>query len=98
LGFFLIGAYQDTLAMRHNLFGAPNEAHISVDEDGDFKIQQIVLADTMDDVLRSVHYDPEALVAGPSKRRKPSPQSDATEALKALLTEQRKMHTYLEIN
>ncbi|MDR1840893.1 MAG: biosynthetic arginine decarboxylase [Holophagales bacterium] len=97
LGFFLIGAYQDILGMRHNLFGAPNEAHISVDEDGDFKIQQIVQADTTDDVLRSVHYDPEALVAGPSRRRKASPQSDASEALKALLTEQRKLHTYLEM-
>jgi arginine decarboxylase len=98
LGFFLLGAYQDTLAMRHNLFGAPNEAHISVDEDGDFKIQQIVLADTMDDVLKGAHYDPEDLVAGPTKKRKPSPQSDASEALKVLLTEQRKLHTYLEMS
>jgi len=98
LGFFLIGAYQDTLGMRHNLFGAANEAHISVDEDGDFKIQQIVPADTMDDVLRNFHYDPETLVEGPTKRRKTSPQSDASEALKALLTEQRKLHTYLEMN
>jgi len=98
LGFFLIGAYQDTLGMRHNLFGTANEAHISVDEDGDFKIQQIVPADTMDDVLRNFHYDPETLVEGPTKRRKPSAQSDASEALKALLTEQRKLHTYLEMN
>jgi arginine decarboxylase len=84
--------------MRHNLFGAPNEAHISVDEDGDFKVQRIVPAETMDDVLRSVHYDPGALVEGPTRKRKPSPQSDASEALKALLTEQRGLHTYLEIN
>jgi arginine decarboxylase len=98
LGFFLIGAYQDTLGMRHNLFGAPNEAHIVVNEDGDFKIQQIVKADTVDDVLRSVHYDPETLLESPSRRRRPSSQSDASEALKALLAEQRKMHTYLEMN
>ncbi|MDR2697042.1 MAG: arginine decarboxylase, partial [Holophagales bacterium] len=67
-------------------------------EDGDFKIQQTVLADTVDDLLRSVHYDPETLLEGPSRRRKLSSQSDASEALKTLLAEQRKMHTYLEMN
>lgn len=96
VAFFLTGAYQDTLGMRHNLFGTPNEAHVIVNEDEDFRIQQIVPAQTIDDVLRSVHYDPDQLIAGPSKRLK-RPPTDATEALKALLSEQRKMHTYLEM-
>jgi len=97
VAFFLIGAYQDTLAMKHNLFGAPTEAHIVVNEDEDFKIQQIVPGETMDDVLRAVHYNPDELVEGPLKRRRPSAQTDAAEALKALLTEQRKLGTYLEM-
>ena len=95
LAFFLTGAYQDILGMRHNLFGAPTEAHVVVNDDEDFKVQQIIPGDTMDDVLRSVHYDPNELVEGPTRRRQ-SAHSDATEALKALLTEQRRLSTYLD--
>ena len=95
LAFFLTGAYQDILGMRHNLFGAPTEAHVVVNEDEDFKIQQIIPGDTMDTVLRSVHYDPDELVEGPSRRRQN--KSDAGEALKALLTQQRSLPTYLEM-
>jgi arginine decarboxylase len=97
VAFFLTGAYQDILGMRHNLFGAPNEAHIVVDEDEDFKVQHVVHADTVDDMLRSVHYEPSELVAPPSSKRKTSAQKDAAEALRALLTQQRKLHTYLEM-
>ena len=95
LAFFLTGAYQDILGMRHNLFGAPTEAHVVVNEDEDFKIQQIIPGQTMDDVLRSVHYDPNELVEGPTKRRQ-NAQSDAADALKALLTQQRSSSTYLD--
>jgi arginine decarboxylase len=95
LAFFLTGAYQDILGMRHNLFGAPTEAHVVVNEDADFKVQQIIPGDTMDDVLRSVHYDPNELVEGPSRRRS-NPQNDAADALKALLTQQRSLPTYLD--
>jgi arginine decarboxylase len=95
LAFFLTGAYQDILGMRHNLFGAPTEAHVVVNDDEDFKIQQIIPGDTMDDVLRSVHYDPNELVEGPTRRRQ-NAHSDATEALKALLTQQRNLSTYLD--
>ncbi|BDU72412.1 biosynthetic arginine decarboxylase [Mesoterricola silvestris] len=96
LAFFLTGAYQDILGMRHNLFGAPTEAHVVVNEDEDFKVQQIIPGDTMDHVLRSVHYDPDELVEGPTRRRQN--KSDAGEALKALLTQQRSLPTYLDTN
>ncbi len=95
LAFFLTGAYQDILGMRHNLFGAPTEAHVVVNDDEDFKVQQIIPGNTMDDVLKSVHYDPNELVEGPSKRRQ-NPQSDAADALKAMLTQQRERSTYLD--
>ena len=97
VAFFLTGAYQDILGMRHNLFGAPNEAHIVIDDDDDFKVQHIVQADTIDHMLRGVHYDPDTLVQAPGSKRKTSAQKDAVEALKAMLTEQRKLHTYLEM-
>ncbi len=83
--------------MRHNLFGAPNEAHIMVDEDDTFKIQHLVKGDTVDHVLRSVHYDPDVLIQGPQTKRKTSAKSDAAEALRAQLTQERNLHTYLEI-
>jgi len=67
-----------------------------VNDDEDFKIQQIIPGDTMDDVLRSVHYDPNELVEGPTRRRQTA-QTDATEALKAILTDQRRLSTYLDI-
>jgi len=98
LALCLTGAYQDTLGMRHNLFGTVTEAHVVVTEDEDFRIQQIVPAQTIDDVLRGVHYDPDELVEGPTKRRRTNAQVDAAEVLKAFLTEQRKLHTYLDVN
>lgn len=94
LAFFLTGAYQDTLGMRHNLFGTPNEAHVVVNEDEDFKIQQIVPAQTIDEVLRSVHYDPAQLIEGPARKGK---RGDAEEDLRSFLVEQRKLHTYLDV-
>jgi arginine decarboxylase len=84
--------------MRHNLLGTTTEAHVVITDDEEFRIQQIVPAQTMDDVLRTVHYDPDQLVESPLRKRKPSPQSDAAEALRALLTEQRKLHTYLDMH
>jgi arginine decarboxylase len=94
LAFFLTGAYQDILGMRHNLFGAPNEAHVVVNDDDDFKVQHFIPGQNVDDMLRSVHYDPDELVEGPSRRRQS--RTDASEALKALLTQQRSASTYLD--
>jgi arginine decarboxylase len=68
-----------------------------VHEDDTFKVQHIVKGDTVDHVLRSVHYDPDVLIQGPQTRRKASVKNDAAEALRTLLTEERKLHTYLEI-
>jgi arginine decarboxylase len=96
IAFFLTGAYQDILGMRHNLFGAPNEVMVQVDEDENFKIQHVVRADTVDDMLRSVNYDPAALVQGPSRKGRGA-KADAAEALRALMTEQRGSSTYLEM-
>jgi arginine decarboxylase len=30
----LVGAYQEVMGNNHNLFGAPNEAQIHIDEEG----------------------------------------------------------------
>ena len=57
LGFFLVGAYQEILGMRHNLFTAPNEANIEFDEDGNYKITQLFGTQTLNDILIDLDYD-----------------------------------------
>jgi arginine decarboxylase len=57
LGFFLTGAYQEILGMKHNLFTHPTEAVITFDEKGAYHIQQMILADTITEVLDDLHYN-----------------------------------------
>ena len=57
LGFFLVGAYQEILGMRHNLFTYPNEATIEFDEDGNYKITDLCGTQTLNDILIDLDYD-----------------------------------------
>lgn len=57
LSVLMIGAYQDTIGDYHNLFGAANEAHIIVDDSGEWHIKQIVNGDRNCDVLGYVKYN-----------------------------------------
>jgi len=57
LGFFLVGAYQEILGMRHNLFTYPNEATIEFDEDGNYKITDLIATQTLNDILIDLDFD-----------------------------------------
>ncbi len=57
LGFFKVGAYQEVLGMRHNLFTHPTEATISFEEDGSYRIEKILEAQNILDVLDDFDYD-----------------------------------------
>ncbi|WP_423303272.1 biosynthetic arginine decarboxylase [Deferribacter thermophilus] len=57
LGFFLVGAYQETLGMEHNLFTHPTEFVINFDEEGNYKIDDIIEAQNILDVLDDLDYD-----------------------------------------
>ena len=57
LGFFLVGAYQEILGMRHNLFTYPNEATIEFDEDGNYKITDLIGTQSLNDILIDLDYD-----------------------------------------
>lgn len=58
LGFFLVGAYQEVLGMRHNLFTHPTEFSVVFDEeDGDYSIENLLEAQTILDVLDDLDYD-----------------------------------------
>lgn len=62
LGVFMVGAYQEILGDLHNLFGDTNAVHISINENGTFKIDQIIDGETVADVLDYVQFSAKKLV------------------------------------
>ena len=61
LAFFLTGAYQEVLGMRHNLFTHPTEAVVTFDETGAPHIDRIIEAQSLMDVLEDLDYDTDAI-------------------------------------
>ncbi|MEJ2437780.1 MAG: biosynthetic arginine decarboxylase [Sulfurovaceae bacterium] len=57
LGFFLNGAYQEVLGMKHNLFTHPTEAIIKFDTDGNYYTEGLIEAQNLMDVLDDLDYD-----------------------------------------
>jgi len=57
LGFFLTGAYQEVLGMKHNLFTHPTECNIDFDEKGVYTINHLIEAQNLMDVLDDLDYD-----------------------------------------
>ncbi len=57
LGFFLTGAYQEVLGMKHNLFTHPTECVINFDEEGSYTIDNLIEAQNLMDVLDDLDYD-----------------------------------------
>jgi arginine decarboxylase len=57
LGVFLLGAYQEILGDLHNLLGDTHAVHISVDENGQWHIDEVIEGDTVEEVLQYVQYD-----------------------------------------
>jgi arginine decarboxylase len=56
IAFMLVGAYQEVMGNSHNLFGAPHEAHIHIDEEG-YLIKKVVRGSTIGDAVRLAHYE-----------------------------------------
>jgi arginine decarboxylase len=61
LGAFLLGAYQEILGDLHNLFGDTNAVHVSLDEDGEYSVDEVIKGDTVREVLAYVQYNGEKL-------------------------------------
>jgi arginine decarboxylase len=57
LAFFLTGAYQEVLGMKHNLFTHPTECIISFNDEGDYAIEHLIEAQNLMDVLDDLDYD-----------------------------------------
>jgi arginine decarboxylase len=56
LAFFHVGAYQDILGMRHNLFSHPTEVNI-VFEENQVKLEKILETQKIIDILEDIDYD-----------------------------------------
>jgi len=61
LGFFNVGAYQETLGMNHNLFTHPNEYTINIDENG-YEIVNEVESKNILDILESIGYEKSSIL------------------------------------
>ncbi len=57
IAFFLTGAYQEVLGMQHNLFTHPTEAVIHFNDDGTYRIDNLIEAQNLMDVLDDLDYD-----------------------------------------
>jgi arginine decarboxylase len=58
---FLTGAYQEILGDLHNLFGDTNTVHVSLNEDGTLKYEQIIDGEDVADVLDYVQFSADEL-------------------------------------
>lgn len=56
LGFFLVGAYQEVLGMKHNLFTHPTEVTIELNSDG-YKILNMTKAQSISDIFEDLDYN-----------------------------------------
>jgi arginine decarboxylase len=62
LGVFLVGAYQEILGDLHNLFGDTHAVHVSLNEQGDVVLDEVVKGDTVREVLDYVEFDVDRLM------------------------------------
>ena len=57
LGFFLMGAYQETLAGLHNLLAKPDVVDVDMDNDGQYFISSVTKGVTVSEVLGVMHFN-----------------------------------------
>ncbi len=62
LGIFLVGAYQEILGDMHNLFGDTNAVNLELDGGDDYRLTHVERGDTVEQLLRYVHFDPESML------------------------------------
>lgn len=85
LGIFMVGAYQEILGDLHNLFGDTDSINVELLPDGSYRLSEPERGDTIDELLRYVHFEPKDLLA--QCRRKLVAAVDDSERQKMLLRE-----------
>lgn len=85
LGIFMVGAYQEILGDLHNLFGDTDSINVELGEGGAYQISEPERGDTIDELLRYIHFEPKDLLA--QCRKKLAAAVDNTDRQKMLLRE-----------
>ena len=62
MGVFLVGAYQEILGDLHNLLGDTHAVHVSLDANGEARLDTLIKGDTVREVLDYVEFDAEMLL------------------------------------
>lgn len=63
LGIFMLGAYQEILGDLHNLFGDTDSINVKLLANGEYEVSEPERGDTIDELLRYVHFEPKNLLA-----------------------------------
>ncbi len=63
LGAFLIGAYQEILGDLHNLLGDTNAVHVSLNDNGEIVLDNVIKGDTVREVLDYVEFKADSLLS-----------------------------------
>ncbi len=85
LGIFMVGAYQEILGDLHNLFGDTDSINVELLADGNYRLSEPERGDTIDELLRYIHFEPKDLLA--QCRRKLTTAVNNPEQQKILLRE-----------
>lgn len=62
IGVFMVGAYQEILGDMHNLFGDTDSVNVYVRSDGSVEYSGMEEHDTIEDMLRYVHLQPQEVI------------------------------------
>lgn len=68
LGFFLVGAYQESLANEHNLFGAIHEVEVHSDKEKGWTLSKVTTGDPIKELLTCRNYEEKELLDGYKKQ------------------------------
>ena len=85
LGIFMVGAYQEILGDLHNLFGDTDSINVELLPEGGYRLSEPERGDTIDELLRYIHFEPKDLLA--QCRKKLAAAVDNVERQKMLLRE-----------
>jgi len=91
LGFFLVGAYQEVLGMKHNLFEKPTEITVQIDDKG-YTLKNLKESISIYDTLNSLGYDMSFLE---EKLKKQIKDMKDFEKLKDLLKDNSYLRTFI---
>lgn len=97
LGFFLVGAYQESLSNEHNLFGAIHEVEVRYDKGKNWTLSKITKGDPIRELLTCRNYDEDEMMASYKKQLEENkvPKEKRAEILKSL-TEYLGAYPYLK--